>query len=190
MNRKQALTQIAFILGGTIIGSEMFLTGCNVSDRKKTDNSFTPNDISLLDEIGETIIPTTDTPGAKAVKIGLFMTTMVNDCYGEKDQKLFHEGLTRLNEFSRKNFGNSFIGISAQQRHDLLVKLDNQQKDFKEKRTSDDSLRYFRMMKELTLLGYFTSEIGCTKARRYVAVPGKYQGCIPYVNGDKAWTTP
>ena len=45
------------------------------------------------------------------------------------------------------------------------------------------------MMKELTLLGFFTSEIGATKALRYVAVPGKYVGCIPYNKGDKAWAT-
>jgi hypothetical protein len=48
---------------------------------------------------------------------------------------------------------------------------------------------YFTMMKQLTLWGFFTSEPGATKALRYVAVPGKYEGCIPYKKGDKAWAT-
>jgi len=39
------------------------------------------------------------------------------------------------------------------------------------------------------LLGYFTSEAGCTKALRYIPVPGKYVGCISYRKGDKAWAT-
>jgi hypothetical protein len=46
---------------------------------------------------------------------------------------------------------------------------------------------YFRMMKELALLGYFTSEIGCTQAQRYVETPGHYDPCVPYTPGQKAW---
>jgi hypothetical protein len=42
-------------------------------------------------------------------------------------------------------------------------------------------------MKQLTMLGYFTSEVGSTQALRYVPVPGKYEGCIPYKKGDRAW---
>lgn len=190
MNRKQALSEIAIILGGTIVGAEMFLSGCTNNDKKRTNDFFTSSDISLLDEIGETIIPTTNTPGAKAVKIGQFMTVMVKDCYGEEDQKIFHEGMSMLDNISKKNYGNLFIKINDVQRHELLVKLDNEQKKYMDRKEFDDPVHYFRMMKELTLLGYFTSEIGCTKARRYVAVPGKYQGCIPYNKGDRAWTTP
>jgi hypothetical protein len=53
--------------------------------------------------------------------------------------------------------------------------------------TADSPTHYFRMMKELTLLGYFTSEIGCTQAQRYAETPGRYDPCVPYKAGDKAW---
>jgi hypothetical protein len=53
--------------------------------------------------------------------------------------------------------------------------------------TADSPTHYFRMMKELTLLGYFTSEIGCTQAQRYAETPGRYDPCVPYKTGDKAW---
>ncbi|MFN9666692.1 MAG: gluconate 2-dehydrogenase subunit 3 family protein, partial [Bacteroidota bacterium] len=76
-----------------------------------------------------------------------------------------------------------------EQRHELLVALDKEQKAYQEKKKSEEPAHYFRMMKELTLWGYFTSEIGATQALRYVAVPGKYEGCIPYKKGDKAWAT-
>jgi len=69
------------------------------------------------------------------------------------------------------------------------VELDKEAKDYMSKKKPDEPSHYFRMMKELTLWGYFTSEVGATKALRYVAVPGRYEGCIPYKKGDKAWAT-
>ena len=148
---------------------------------------FTPDDIAYLDEIAETIIPATDTPGAKAAKVGAFMTVMVKDCYEEKQQQTFRDGLDKINDASKKKFDNAFMAITPQQRHDLLVTIDNEQKEYNKKKKKDDPEHYFRLMKELTLLGYFTSEPGCTQALRYVETPGKYEGCIPYHKGEKAW---
>ena len=53
--------------------------------------------------------------------------------------------------------------------------------------TADAPAHYFRMMKELALLGYFTSEIGYTQAQRYVESPGRFDPCVPYTPGEKAW---
>jgi hypothetical protein len=53
--------------------------------------------------------------------------------------------------------------------------------------TADAPNHYFRMMKELTLLGYFTSEIGYTQAQRYVESPGRFDPCVPYQAGEPAW---
>ncbi len=185
MKRREAVQYISILLGGTLVGSNAFLSGC----KSNTGVSMTFNDadVSLLDEIADTILPTTKTPGAKAAKVGQFMTVMVNDCYDSKDQKTFHEGMGKLDDFSNKTYDNSFMKITPQQRHDLLVKLDAEQKDYMKNKKPDDPSHYFRMMKELTLLGYFTSEIGCTQARRYVETPGRFDGCVPYAKGDKAW---
>ena len=75
----------------------------------------------------------------------------------------------------------------AKQRTALLVDLDGEQKAYQKDKKKEDANHYFRMMKELTLLGYFTSEVGATKALRYLPVPGKYDGNYPYKKGDKAW---
>lgn len=167
------------------MGANAILTGCK-SETGKTA-AFTEGDIAYLDEISETILPTTSTPGAKAAKVGQFMTVMVNDCYEEKDQKAFREGMDKINDLSKKQYDNTFLKITPQQRHELLVQLDKEQKEYTGKKKPEDPAHYFRMMKELTLLGYFTSEIGATQARRYVPVPGRYEGCVPYKKGDKAW---
>ncbi|HEX5026349.1 MAG TPA: gluconate 2-dehydrogenase subunit 3 family protein [Agriterribacter sp.] len=190
MNRRDALARVALILGGTVVGANVFLEGCKPSDKKvATAQAFTDGDIAYLDEIAETIIPTTNTPGAKAAKVGTFMTVMVNDCYDENDQKVFFEGMKQLNEASDKKFGKSFMDIDAEQRKSLLTEIDTESKEYMSKKKKEDPSHYFRMMKELTLLGYFTSEIGATQALRYVAVPGKYEACIPYKKGDRAWAT-
>jgi hypothetical protein len=51
----------------------------------------------------------------------------------------------------------------------------------------DAPAHYFRMMKELALLGYFTSEIGYTQAMRYRETPGRYDPDVPHAPGDKSW---
>ena len=187
MNRREAISSVALLLGGTIIGAEAFLSGCK--NKAAGEISFSPSDVSYLNEIAETILPATSTPGAKEAKVGEFMTAIVKDCYEAKDQTIFMEGMSKLDEASKKKSGKSFMDSRPEQRHDLLVDLDKEAKEYQKTKKKEDPNHYFRMMKELTLWGYFTSEIGATKALRYVAVPGKYEGCIPYKKGDKAWAT-
>lgn len=192
MNRRQALSQVTLLLGGTILGAEAFLSGCTNSDKNigGAGTNFSNDDVAFLDEVAETILPATNTPGAKEAKVGEFMTRIVKDCYTEKDQKIFVDGMHLLNEASKKKNGHGFLESSVQERHDLLVELDKEQKAYSgNRKSSDPETHYFRMMKELTLWGYFTSEPGATKALRYVAVPGRYEGCIDYKKGEKAWAT-
>lgn len=190
MNRRDALSRVALLLGGTVVGAEVFLTGCGAPDKKfGASVDLTPDDIAFLDEVAETIIPATTTPGAKDAKVGEFMARIVKDCYSDADQKVFLEGMGKLDAASKSKNGKTFMNSDPTQRHDLLVDLDKEQKDYMSKKKDGDPSHYFRMMKELTLWGFFTSEPGATKALRYVAVPGRYEGCIPYKKGDKAWAT-
>ena len=190
MNRRDAIGRVSLLLGGTILGAEVFLSGChNAPNIGGAGINFSNDDVSFLDEVAETILPATDTPGAKEAKVGEFMTRIVKDCYTEKDQKIFTDGMQQLDAASKKKSGKSFLDSSPVQRHDLLVDLDKEQKAYTDAKKKDDPAHYFRMIKELTLWGYFTSEPGATKALRYVAIPGKYEGCIDYKKGDKAWAT-
>ncbi len=203
MERRELLKSIALLTGGVVIGGEVFLSGCNP---KTADvNTFTPDSIALLDEVGETIIPTTDTPGAKATKIGEFMKTMVTDCYTTDQQKVFADGIAGLNDACKKANGKSFMDCTPDQRKSFLIGLEkdakayNQQRDDKEKDAKEKAHKemnpdwvgapshYYTMLKQLTLMGYFTSEIGSKQALRWLPVPGKYDGNLPYKKGDKAW---
>lgn len=187
MNRREAVQHISILLGGTLVGANAFITGCKSKDSDGKEVSFSESDVAYLDEIAETILPATQTPGAKAARVGQFMTVMVNDCYEEKDRKAFRKGMDDLNKRADKEYDNNFMRITPQQRHALLVKLDGEQKEYTKTKKEEDAAHYFRMMKELTLLGYFTSEIGHRQARRYEETPGRYEACIPYTKGEKAW---
>ena len=208
MERREAVKYISILLGGALVGADAFLSGCKSNTGKPGE--WSADDIAYLNEIGETILPQTTTPGAKAANVGQFMTVMVNDCYEAGDQKAFREGMDKLNDESKKKFSKDFMNISADQRKDLLIGLDKEAKEYQKKVSDFNSAEgkkekeeiakgnknykrqkmsphYFSMMKQLTLLGYFTSEVGSTKALRYVPVPGRYEGCIPYKKGDRAW---
>ena len=186
MNRREALSTTAVLLGGTIVGAGTFLSGCKTAPKK--DGLFGIDDISFLDEVGETILPATaSSPGAKEVKIGEFMKSIVNDCYTELEQKIFMEGIIKLNDACQKKYSDDFMDVSASEKHDLLIAIDAEAKEFRKNKPKELSDHYFTMMKQLTIWGYFSSEPGATKALRYVAVPGHYKGCIPYKNGDRAW---
>lgn len=189
MNRRDALSRVALIMGGAVIGAEAFLSGCKTATKYGESINFTPNDIAYLDEIAETILPKTNTPGAKDAQVGAFMQVYVKDCYEEKDQKTFMEGMGKLNDACNAKNGKNFMDCSAQEKHDFLVALDKEAKDYQKSKKEDDPNHYFTLMKQLTLFGFFTSKPGATEALRYVAVPGRYEGCIPYKKGDKAWAT-
>jgi len=195
-------------MGGAVIGADYFLSGCKPKGASAVGDLFTQDNTDYLNEIADTILPTTtSSPGAKAANVGAFMAVMVRDCYLPQDQKVFMEGLKKLDEAAQKQAGAKFMDLTPEKRTEVLVALDAEQKAYTAQRNKDVSVEvlkhkndanyegpamrnhYFRMMKELTLLGYFTSEIGATKALRYVAVPGRYDGCIPYKKGDKAWAT-
>ncbi len=132
MNRREAVQYISLIVGGTVIGSSAFLAGCT-NNPSGISMTFSDADVSLLDEVADTILPATKTPGAKAANVGQFMTVMVNDCYEAPDQKIFHEGLGKLNKSSNKKYSKDFVKLTPQQRHDLLVELDKASSDFQAK---------------------------------------------------------
>ena len=187
MNRREALSSVALLLGGTIIGSSAFLSGCKANPDAAAC-VLSASDMSLLNDIAEIIIPTTNTPGAKAAKVGEFMGVIVTDCYDAKDQKVFKDGLAALAfKDAKAKIGKAFGEATPEEQQKIIVDLDAEAKKYQETKTSEQPTHYFTMIKQLTLWGYFSSEIGATQALRYVAIPGKYEGCVPYKKGDKAW---
>src|SRR3989441_13106456 len=175
INRREAIKRVTALLGGVVfVGTSDLLTAVEHAHARAATShaqvgAFSAQDIALLDEVADTILPETKTPGAKAAHVGAFMALMVTDTYEDRDQQTFRDGLRQLNQAS-------FMSASPAQRLALLERLDREQKAYGETHRDDTppaAPHYFRQIKELALLGYFTSEIGCTQAMRYRETPGQ-----------------
>ncbi len=196
MNRREALSRVALLMGSAVTAPTMiaFMDGCKTKDAATgAEFGFDPDQLNLVSEVAEVIIPKTDTPGAKDAKVGEFVQKMLKDCYYEKDQKSFMAGLSKLED-------KDFMKASAEEKITILTAAEQESMDELErigeerskaqeagKDFDEPGVPFFRLMKELTLLGYFTSEPGATQALEYVAVPGRYDGCIDLQPGQKAW---
>jgi hypothetical protein len=187
MNRREALNRVALLIGGTVIGGHLFLEGCTRPATKTVEGLFETPQVDFLGNIADVILPETATPGAKEAGVGAFIPVMVKDCYTEEDQKIFVDGLTKLEDASKKKFNKTFENLSFEERTELIKEIDQETNEYHANKKPEDPKHYFRMIKELTLLGYFTSELGATKALRYNPIPGRFEGDIPYKKGDRAW---
>jgi hypothetical protein len=92
MDRREAINRVALLFGGTVIGAEFFLSGCSNGSSVDTDDLLDKDTVAYMNQVGETILPQTSTPGAAAANVGGFMAIMVRDCYKEEDQKVFKAG--------------------------------------------------------------------------------------------------
>jgi len=129
----------------------------------------------LLAEVADTIIPTTDTPGAKAAEVEQFIVRVMRDCYQREEQEKFYAGLAKLNADCRTAHGKGFSELDAAGKNEMV------------KQATGNNTEFFKVMKQLTVAGYFTSEIGATKALEYLPIPGRFEGDVPMKPGQKAW---
>ncbi|HEY6225038.1 MAG TPA: gluconate 2-dehydrogenase subunit 3 family protein [Gemmatimonadales bacterium] len=200
IDRRAAIRRVSALLGGIALVSETALLDACTAERNTARTAATPfsaNDVAFLDEVADTILPETSTPGAKAAQCGAFMALMVTDTYTDRDQQVFKNGLQQLDTACRQMHKTGFLAATPAQRLALLEQIDKEQKAYMDDRDARQSAagnaapdtppHYFRMMKELTLLGYFTSEVGYTKAMRYAEAPGRYDPCLPYKQGETSW---
>ena len=209
MKRRRFLSSIAIILPASIVSTELLFSSCKSEVKEEY---FTDENLKLLDEIGETIIPaTSNSPGAKAARIGDFMKVYVTDCYTPGEQNTFWYGINKIKEICENKYGNQFEKLTLSQKKEILQKFEKEAQEYSENikknkniagsgdavqtgkvnqvAAEESSAHFFTMIKELTLLGYFTSQPGATKALRYIQTPGSYKGDVPYKKGDKAWAT-
>ncbi len=192
ITRREALRRVGALLGGTaMIGGTALLEGCASYDVGRTapPNLFNTADVALLDEIADTILPDTDIPGAKAAGTGQFIAVMVNDSYDPQEQAIFLAGLESLQADCLSIHSATFLDITPEQRLRLVRDRDREQYNYTNDMDESAPPHYFRMLKELTLLGYFTSEIGYTQAMRYIETPGRYDPCVQMEPGDKIWAS-
>jgi hypothetical protein len=176
MDRRNLLKGIgAITLYSTfpVILSE-FISSCKTKEKGLRAGFFSDDEFHLIEGITDALLPATSTPGGLEAEVPFFLDLVVKNCLTKDDQQLIKKGLRQMNEQGK------FLSLSAAEKSNAIKKID--EAAFKD----DPGNTWFRVVKKLSLIGYFTSQEGMTKALNYVKVPGDYKACIPYKQGEKA----
>jgi hypothetical protein len=180
MNRREALKSATALLGGVLVTS-IALPACVQDSPRPTPGVLSADDEALIEEIADTLLPPTPaSPGAKAAAVGPAMNLILTDCYKPDAQQRVVQGLKDFRAVCRGRCGDSFASLPRSEREKLLREIDVEA-------LTVATEHYFPLVRELALGAYFSSEIGLTRALRYVPVPGRYTGCVPLQPGQPAW---
>jgi hypothetical protein len=174
ISRRDAVERISLMLGGTL-SAQMTAGVMGQVLNEGPGVEATEAQAALLAELAEVIIPTTDTPGAKAAGVEQFIIRVLRDCYELEQQESFYTELAKIDQTSQSAHGANFVDLPPEQKVAVVEDAIQSNKAF------------FNAMKKFTIVGYFTSEIGATQALEYLPVPGKFEGDVPMKEGQKAW---
>ena len=201
MNRRELLQHVALLMGGTISAPAVLglLSGCS----PKPGASWQPQFLSkeegaIVENIAELIVPRTSTPGARDVGVPAFIDVILKDAYPSEDQARFVSGLKEFESQAQSAHGKPFLKLPQAQRlaflqdiHDRAAVAERDLQQDHDMPAAERKRPFVLMMKELTLLGFFSSQAGATQVLQYVAVPGGFQACIPVAQAGngKTWAT-
>jgi len=191
MNRRDLLKMIAAATGMAVVAGDLLAQGLTVSDKVAVEALFSKADISLLDEVAETILPRTDTPGAKDSGAGAQMAAIISNCFDQSQRTLVKDGLLALQALCLHRFKQNFQALTAEQKHQILTELDTEAKTLLTKAQQNNVApqpHYFTVLKQQSIFAFFTSKVGATEVLRHVAIPGRWDGDYPYKKGDRAWS--
>ncbi|HEY0770138.1 MAG TPA: gluconate 2-dehydrogenase subunit 3 family protein [Sphingobacteriaceae bacterium] len=200
MNRREVIQRATMILGYAITGPAVtgILNGCKATPEEAfAPQLFSQDQIKLIAELSEIIIPRPETPGAKDVAVPMFIDRMLKEVYPKEDQEAFLKNLAAFDEGARKEYGNNFLDCDDDEKQAYFKK---EHDDAVKKSVSAASSGWWNAgikqskpfmveLKELTLLGFFTSEPGATQVLQYKQVPGPFKGCVPLKEVGKTWAT-
>lgn len=178
MNRRNLFKKIGVVaLYGSFptVLSE-FLVSCNANDKIQRAGFFSNEEFQLLNRLVDIILPRTSTPGGIDANVPFFIDLVVRDCMNAADQQVIKKGVYEFKDAGEKRF----LSLNDEEQKQIVTEIDTN--TFKD----ENNTSWFRILKKLALIGYFTSREGMTTALNYVQVPGDYKGSVPYKKGDKA----
>ncbi|MEO8794471.1 MAG: gluconate 2-dehydrogenase subunit 3 family protein [Daejeonella sp.] len=170
ITRRAAIRNILIVTAGAAILPSCFHENSTIKlnfldiNRRQED---------ALASLSDTIIPKTDTPGARDISAHLFVLKMVDDCYTKEEQQTFLNGFHEFEALTKEKYNKAFDELSALQKNELLTNLEKNDKTF-----SDNIKSFYGSAKSLTLLGFTTSKYYLTEVKNFNLIPGKYEGSV------------
>lgn len=189
LSRREAVARVGLLMGGVLSAPALsLLSGCKPEkkDAIAAGEVFAVDQMEMITVICGLTIPTTSTPGAIEAGVPAFVSQSIADCYPDEEIQNFKNGLEAINKEAKENFDDNFIELSEDDQLAFLIRLEKEGRDASDKLPAHTALH---MLKELTLVGYFTSEIGATQALQYNHIPGAYDGSVDISPDFKSWAT-
>jgi Gluconate 2-dehydrogenase subunit 3 len=185
MTRRDAVKATSLLVGGAWLTGTAALSACTrdtrTSDSAPTARALTDAEVSLMEMVADTILPgTAASTGARAAGVGAAIQLLLTDCYPAAQQQRARDGLAALQTASAAAGLPSFAAALATDRTALLLRINAEA-------SAAGETHWFHLLRELSQRAYFSSEVGMTKALRYVRVPGRWVGCVPLAPGQPAW---
>ena len=190
MNRRKAILSFFLIGGGAAAG----LGGYKwFSIYKTPDISFLDNNQLLVADLAETIIPTTDTPGAKTALAHLALISLIKQVADRKTQNIFIDGLKETEQYAADHYHTSFSRLTPAQQQEVVAYFRNKGKNYSgimgKIRNKFMGKSFFHVLKEYTTIAFCTSKPGATQTLAYDFIPGRYDACMPLAPGQRSWAT-
>lgn len=205
VNRRQAALTFGALWTTLVLPAGALAQG--VTTLSWAPKALTPLQARTLDAVAELIMPATDTPGAREAGVPQFVDRAVFDWCTPADAAAIRGGLDRIEADAKAEHGAPFAALPKAQQTALLERYDAEGRGPRTpaaaigRGETETGLSnqpksavappkgppFFPVLKDLVTVGYFTSQLGATKAVRYDPVPGAYHGCVPLKDIGRAW---
>jgi gluconate 2-dehydrogenase gamma chain len=196
VNRREALKRVAWLMGGTVSASAILAIEKGYSATTSVGSKpaiLQSPQVAIVSAVAEIMIPRTDTPGAIDVGVPGFIDLMLKDVYTQKDRERYLAGVAEFDAAAQGEQGKKFVELESPQQIALVRKFHDaavgEERRLHRPHHAKLQRPFILMTKELTLLGFFTSQVGATQVLQYVAVPGSYHACLPLeqAGNGKTW---
>jgi hypothetical protein len=186
MHRRQALRLLASAATLPLLSREafsLFQAAHEQLSEQRVLKTLNPHQNATITTIAEIIIPQTSTPGAKAARVNEFIDLILTEWYDEEEKSTFLTGLADVDSRTRELYSKDFVECGEQQQVEILQALDDEvaarTQDVRRRRSRPPEKNFFFMMKQLTLVGYYTSQIGFEQELHGEIIPSRHAGCVP-----------
>lgn len=183
------------MMGGALSAPAILgvLNGCTPSmEPNWVPTFFTKEQAVTVMELAETIIPKTDTPGAKDIGVPKFIEEMVSTVYSVEDRTKFMKGLEAFEAECDDKMGDPFAYLEPNKQLSFTMQKNRDIQRLNGAAFDEETIErpFFWTFKELTMLAYFTSEVGATQVLQHKFVPTKWEACIPLsaAGEGKTWS--
>jgi len=190
MHRREMLRMLAAGAALPALSTDMFalFRGAHPADGYAL-RTLNPHQNATVVAMIDQIIPETDTPGAKGARVNEFIDVILTEWANDIERKNFLDGLAGVDKKSNELFAKDFADALPAQQLTLLRAMDeaaafaaiNRPPRPPDYEDHDRQLEgdFFSVFKNITLHGYYTSEIGFTQELKLQIIPGAQHGCVP-----------